>query len=330
MWWFGVALAEAGCPPKPDGAVRLVLVGDAGRAEAGDAVLAAAAGCAVDAEHVLVLGDNVYAEPMGFRPWRILKGNLYGGLRRDHAVGRGQLDAQLGAFDAVPELLVLPGNHDWYAGRAGLTRERDYVTRSPEDGGEAHATWFAPFVGDDPCDVLVGVRTHPGVTVLGVDSMAQLRCGARARDLVRDRVHEATSAGGWLVLAAHHPVATVGKHTGHNLSGQDVDGSRYRHRWTSVLVGLSEDELRRTIVVSGHDHLLALLPGREHVAMQIVSGTGSESAHVDAAADLKGVTDADRVRTHRGFVVLDLVGATATATLVDVEQGDSVSLEVRR
>ena len=327
MWWFDAAQA-AGCPEKPAGAVRLLLVGDAGWAEVGDPVLAAASACdtQTDADQVVLLGDNVYAE-RGFRPWRFFAGNIHGGLRRTHLTGRRQLDAQVDAFAGGSELLVVPGNHDWYAGHAGVTRQRDYVTR--DDGSGPRATWFAPFVGDDPCDVSVGVRSLPGVTLLGVDSMAQLRCGEPARAILRDQLQRAAAAEtGWLVVAAHHPVDTVGHHAGRSVTGQDVAGGSYRHRWTSALVGLTTEQRDRIVFVSGHDHLLALLPDREHLAMQVVSGAGSAHQAYEAETRLSGVRPGDAVALSDGYVVLDLGAGTGTATLVPLH-GEAKGLELR-
>jgi hypothetical protein len=297
-----------GCPELPPTAVRLVLVGDAGEADDDDPVLAAAGACArhLGATATVLLGDNVYGDHDPFT-LRVLRGDLYGGLRRNDLLGRGQLDAQLHALGGPdhPPLLVVPGNHDWYAGPRGVVRQRDRVEA-------AGAEWFAPFDADDPCDVDVGVRRLGAVTVLGVDSMALFRCGPRARAVVADALRREARTDGWLVVAAHHPVATIGEHAGRNLlTGQDVDGARYRRAWTSVFVGLTEAQREHTVLVAGHDHLLALLPDREGFALQVVSGAGSR--HHEPA---RRRAPWEPSSPGPGFVLLDL-GEEGRATWVD-------------
>lgn len=302
----------APCPlaPPDEGVTRLVLLGDAGQASGDDPVLATAAACAESADAVVLLGDNVYGKHRPSALRMLQGGGPYGGLGRKDPLGHAQLLAQLGAFDG-DRLYVVPGNHDWYRGRAGVKRERALVMQQG-------AHWLPAYGdrADDPCRAGVGVAEVGDVRLVGLDSMAALRCGHGDRERLAQGLAYAVGRHGPVVVAAHHPARTIGKHAGRGVSGQDVDGPRYRRHWTDgVLAAARADE--DVVLAAGHDHLLAVLEAPDGFALQIVSGAGSAEQE-NANRRNEGAVDGDRWSFSCGFVVLDHGPEGWSAEIVEV------------
>lgn len=299
------------CPPTVPGADRLVLVGDAGYAGPDDPVLRAAAACAGSGP-LLLLGDNAYGSDSPLRLGRWVRGKSRGGLGGlDQRDGEAQLAAQLAVLGGA-DLWVVPGNHDWYAGRRAWRHERDRVVASG-------ARWLA---GEEPCDGRTAGALLEHATVLGLDSMAAFRCRGGAALFTDELAQE--PAAGWWVIAAHHPLATIGKHAGRSVTGQDADGPRYHRRWSDALRGVPDPS--RVLLVAGHDHLLALLPDRDGFPLQIVSGAGSIEQD-GANRTAHPLRHTDRWTRGAGFVVLDLTDGAAVATMVDA--GGAYAVTVR-
>ncbi|MEQ1569369.1 MAG: metallophosphoesterase [Myxococcota bacterium] len=278
---------------------RVVLLGDAGLAHDGDSVLAAARQCAMEASSkaVVLLGDNVYGNGKG-EPAAWLHLGPYGGLPKPMAkggvLGVAQLERQLNAFTGLP-LYVVPGNHDWYRGKSGVLDETRIVT-------EHGATWLpGPLCSNTISPEVIAAK----VQLVGLDSMGAHagRChplrGMSPSYPVSVPMDRKTA---WLIVAMHHPIRTIGKH----------------HKSGDRSAKLLQDSGYRTIVVSGHDHLLADLNSpTSDVFRQIVSGAGS----VEKDENNSRVHDTqvgDHWSLDAGFVLLDQAESGIVVHLVTI------------
>ncbi len=206
-------------PPSPPEEAqithRVILIGDAGEAEAGDPVLAELRRVAAEFESarttIVFLGDNIY--PDGLPP-------------EDHPlheVAKSRLKEQIDAAIANgAETVFVPGNHDYgREGQAALVRQADYVSSLSGGGAELlpRGACPGPIVRDlgarlrlvylDSEWLVRRDRLHPcagGDPDAGIDP---------AQD-VYDALDAALvgAEGRLVVIAAHHPLASYGMHGG--------------------------------------------------------------------------------------------------------------------
>jgi len=289
-------------PDPADVAAVLFLVGDAGAASVEAAPLlhrlrrdveAWSAALARDsAVTVLFLGDNVY--PVGVRD--------PGG--DDFARDTVYLSGQAWTVDGPSARahgtrgIFLPGNHDWgnMAGPSGVERLRNEERVIEGWAARGQAVSLRPRAGTPgPTTVRVGPATvvmldtqwwlqsedeeAKGATI---DSLEAVLWGARATPIV---------------MAAHHPLVSVGPHGSRSGAGplgllsragalvQDLNSAPYEELRAELSRAFRETE-RPLAYAAGHDHTLQVLhtAGPGQPGWTLVSGAGSK---------LEGVSDTE-------------------------------------
>lgn len=294
---------------------RLVLVGDAGEANAATlADVAEWAGLAPAETLVVFLGDNMY--PEGMTP-----------ARRNEADRRllPQIEAVSGNGARV---LFVPGNHDWADGEAGgqeaVLAQADYIReRTPQ------ADSYLPV---DGCPGPVAIDPFPGLRVVAVDSQWWLHpwekpreaCPVSEPEAFREELARAVDAERDVVVVAHHPLTGHGRHAGFSGLGdhlappvigslialwrkwsprtQDYASAPYRE-----MTGLFQSALvrppsggRLRIWAAGHEHSLQVLES-DVVDYVLVSGSGAKATAVSDGPDTVFA------HSHPGFMVLDFL-----------------------
>ncbi|MCH8144165.1 MAG: metallophosphoesterase [Gemmatimonadetes bacterium] len=318
--------------------VTLLLVGDAGWAKADDPVLGrvtAHASERPDRTVVVFLGDNVYQDglaavgsPDRERGERILKAQLRVGGKSGAGAGAG----------AGARLVFVPGNHDW--DRSGPDGWEDVLRQGrflASNGAELLPAGGCP--GPSVVDVGSQVRIVALDTQWWLHGEAKPQdptseCGVDSEIEILDALGVALEAADsrQVVVVAHHPLASAGKHAGHfgwkdhifplrnvakwmwlplpiigsayplvrrlGATAQDMSGSANRHMRQAL------DSVfaiyRPLVYASGHDHSLQVLEG-ETARYFLVSGA-STIGHFSA------VGREDRTRYSRaatGFMRLD-------------------------
>ncbi|HXE57249.1 MAG TPA: metallophosphoesterase [Gemmatimonadales bacterium] len=274
------------------------LIGDAGAPARKEPVLAALRSQIEDAPGIAVvvfLGDNVY--PRG----------LPDSTAADQAEAERRLRAQVAvATETRTRTIFVPGNHDWAYmtadGWNAIRRQGDFIARE----GAPYARLLPDGGCPGPEVVDVGVR----IRLVLLDTQWWLHhhrkpygagspCPTKTRRQVLaalDSVLE--EAGGRnVVVAAHHPLRSGGKHGGHfgrrayllpliplarrqGASDQDLSGPRNAQMREALVSVLRRH--RPLVYASGHDHDLQVLEGlgARHL---LVSGTGIYG-HVSAVA----------------------------------------------
>lgn len=287
------ALACAPAPPSvPEGALSLLAVGDTGRPahkdeeqtrqRVGEAMAREDRRAAVDG--VLLLGDNFYPDGLEARELvKRVRENVVEPfchfLRLDGPRSADVRDACAVAPAArrpVP-LWVLLGNHD-YVAEESPRLQREAVPR------------YVPNWEVAPELVRV-VPLAPDLSLVLVDSMRIFREPERAGELAAAL---RAAPGPWRIVAAHHPVLSA---------PEDADDFAAMRRFVdAVAAALREVEDGPQLWVSGHEHSLQLLRGREgEPPLQVISGTGSQPREVDAhgGRSLFGSAEAGFVRIDR-------------------------------
>lgn len=311
---IGVLSCMPAAPPNPVTEIRLdpsasdldavlILVGDAGAADGlGSPVLAA---IAEDVERwstalgrdsavaVLFLGDNVY--PNGVR------NSTHRAFPEDSIRLANQVAVVAGeaATRWSTPAIFLPGNHDWGGGGGedGLQRVTNQA-RLIDEIRSAYGTnvRMLPDPGRGGPETLdLGERAR----VLMIDSQWWLvEPDSTARSSVIDGLKAGVSGAETrhVVLAAHHPTATGGRHgrislwrgfvIGRLLQNigarrQDLSGSRYRSFIGAQREAFGEND-PPLAMVGGHDHSLQVLEGTEPGDPRwiLVSGAGSKRSGV--------------------------------------------------
>jgi hypothetical protein len=301
---------DAAHPPSlraPDAELtyRLLLVGDAGHAEAGSNVIAAVAERArqlPDKTTVVYLGDNVYPA----------------GLPAPGAEGRAQAErhllAQIDPLRGIgTEVLFVPGNHDWDNsgpdGQSALARQAKFLE---EHGTERTRT--APAKGHPGPECL----DRPGVRLIALDTQWWLHEHAKRDDVKVQEVAEqlracvASAGARHVVVLAHHPLETHGAHGGFydfndhvfpltrlyswaylplpiigslyplvrsfGVSPQDMQNEQNRRMVDTLVETLSQG--RPLLYAAGHEHSLQIHEADRGPRFNVVSGSGSGSSPV--------------------------------------------------
>lgn len=330
----GVVTAPVPVPRSPEVDWTLFLIGDAGKPEAGDPVLAALArlaGVAPSRSTVVFLGDNIY--PAGLPDST--------DATRPETERRLRAQLEVATRSGAPAIM-LPGNHDWMEGREGgweaVRRQERMVVREGQG--------LVEYLPGDGCPGPVVRDLGNSLRVVALDTQWWLHrgpkpgdgsaCGADTREEVIAGLQAALEGAGGraVVVAGHHPLASGGRHGGYFTPRQHlfpltevaswawlplpVIGSLYpAARW----LGISSQDLTsrgyRALVASfdsatagrqplawagGHEHTLQVLEGGA-ARYQLVSGTGYWGHASDA-----GWLDRTRYASSRGgFMRIDVL-----------------------
>ena len=314
---------------------RVLILGDAGAPAApNDPVLEAARREAErDPEHtvVLFLGDNLYPR----------------GLVRKNDPARAEMERRLDAQIAVTresgaQAIFVPGNHDWDAwgpdGWNAVKRSGEYI----REKGEGHAEQL-PAEG---CPGPVVRDVGPRLRLVLIDTQWWLHpyekpkdpsssCSADSETEVLDALGQsiATAADRFVLVAAHHPLATGGLHGGYFGWRDHIFPLRARKSWLWIPLpglgsiypmarrgGVSDQDMagklnRRMrealegvfsrhaplVFAAGHDHNLQVLSGQD-VKFVLVSGAGYYG-HVSRTAWTRSTMFA---REASGYMVLEV------------------------
>lgn len=258
---------------------------------------------------VLFLGDNVYE--VGARE-----------ARRDEDLAK--LAPQVEVTRAAPgtRAVFLPGNHDWAHG-ADLESARRAVRLQQRWLDELAGDSSAVLLPADACPGPEAIDLVPGVSVIVMDTEWLLRgpadsCGGTDRFHARLAEMLAERAGGRVVLAAHHPMATGGTHGGNvsgldggpfvkylaikaGLSVQDLASGRYSSMLLRLRAAIDASGVVPLAFASGHDHSLQVIGLREpgEPAWQLVSGSAAKSSPARRIDGTRYATDA------HGYMRLD-------------------------
>ena len=320
--------------PEAAETFRVLLVGDAGSADAGDPLLALLRHHAENAgpnSATVFLGDNIY--PDGLPPAD------HPGRARAEAHLRAQLDAVAGAPGRA---FMVPGNHDWNDSEpGGLARLQEQEALVESVLGEGSFLPSNGFPGP------IEVELADGLTMLAIDTEWWLGVHARGEgeddeadasigtdeDFLIELVEAVEDANDDHVLVVgHHPILSEGVHAGavplrNHLfpllaahpkayvplpfvgslvvamktflgeDRQDLGHPRYQALADALKPIFASHE--SLIYAAGHEHNLQYLEqlnGRG-VVRQLVSGAGSEGDPVYAGA-------AQFAAGQRGFTVL--------------------------
>jgi hypothetical protein len=282
---------------------------------------------------VIFLGDNVYQRGLegkeGSEKFRVASLKLLAQL--------SQTDNHKG------HVYWLPGNHDWKAGRwQGMETVkveapfvenyyRDHADIDNKNGpvfipkdafpGPTHVT-FADSVHLIAIDIQWWLQSQLGHRTPRHEGMSRKQMTRKFLTDLDSLLAKATSAGGPVLIAAHHPLYSNGHHGApkqplrfmvnwvppfqfFGLIGlnralvQDIPQPRYKRIRNRILKVM--DGYKDIIYVSGHDHNLQYIPkGENH---HLVSGAGSKRSSL--GRDRNGARFMDD--RNYGFMRLDLM-----------------------
>lgn len=265
---------------------------------------------------LLFLGDNIY--PIGFEADKAEDAQL-------------KLTNQLNISKGFKGRTVfIPGNHDWYSGLDGLTRQANFVTDYLKDK--------KAFLPRNNC-AIEDLKLHDDITLITIDSEWFLEdwdkhvginenCAIKTREQFFDEFESLLkkNQNKTVIIAMHHPLMSNGTHGGQfsvakqlfpleqkiplpvigsiiNLlrkttgaSPQDLQNKVYSDYAKRLKTLISDQD--NVIVVSGHDHNLQYI--KKDGVHQIISGAGSKS---EAA---KAVNPNDFTYGNNGYATLDI------------------------
>lgn len=307
---------------------RMILVGDMGSPvlEGEDPVLSLLQTKldAGDKSSVIFLGNNV------------LDGGMPSEQSSERELAEEKLTKILSVFqDYIGNIFFTAGNHDWKPGVDGLRAQQEFILSAPNSDN----IQYLPEAG---CPGPETVQMGENVILIMLDSEWFLQrdkeqiaidnnCINKSIDDVAGELEQIAdnNMDKHLVLAAHHPFETRGKHGGFftwkehffpltdvyesiwlplpvigsfypvlrnmGISNQDVSSARYDGYDDAVLDALESHP--SVITVTGHDHALQYFEvDRKH---HIVSGSGSQTTIVRKGGD------ADFVFSGKGFATID-------------------------
>jgi hypothetical protein len=256
---------------------------------------------------ILYLGDNVY--PAGIPE----EGAA------EYADARRRLASQVNAVPRGARGIFVPGNHDWaHSEPFGLhaIRLQERIITELADGRDVK------LLPSDGCPGPVSVDAGRLRLVL-LDTQWWLHSYI-VEDEASDcptNIHTATAAlreqvrtepGRVVVVAAHHPLLTGGKHGGycgitgpfHRFAGssQDILSSKNRQMRDSLASAFAVQP--PLIYAAGHDHNQQVLRAAPAATYQLVSGAGSQSK-VACAVRMRESYWVSQYRT--GFMRIDVM-----------------------
>ena len=327
-------------PPEPPSvSATLYLVGDAGYASEGRALVLSHLAAELDRLSatspersivVVYLGDNIYDV----------------GAREEYREeDLAHLTAQTAPLLEAPGArgIFLPGNHDWAKGASNELGERAVEVQDAWLDELAEGRIDAEMLPNDGCPGPATLDVGPDVHLVVVDTEALLRapldgCGRHERFFERFREDLAANARRTVVLAAHHPMASGGPHGGNigllqygpfvyylakkaGVSIQDLGSPTYSDMIDGLRLAIAESGTTPLVFAAGHDHSLQVigLSGPGAPRYQLVSGSASKREPARRVDGMRYATNA------HGYMRLD-VGAERTRLTVFAvdESGDSV------
>lgn len=230
----------------------------------------------------LVLGDNIY--PAGATIWT-----------------KGKFTKQIEAWqnaDPESQIIYMPGNHDY--GLVGKKRKK--VIKFEQwlhENGQENITYY-PVTANyqanyNPMFIqLLYEETGIGKVVLIVLDSEWLISGenkklsgtdyGKIREdmyiLLQSYLDENLKQGDILLLSMHHPLYSMGHHGMEEKLKQDVHNGRYAEMAKELQKILLTTDAR-TIIASGHEHIIQIIDTPNPKVIQIFSGAGSKSSDLE-------------------------------------------------
>ncbi len=231
---------------------------------------------------IVYLGDNVYTNGI---PYRSYTSDTYEGKSMKVKIAEAKLLVQLNRLSGYPgNAYFVPGNHDYHKmikSPKRIDAQRNLITafnKKKETNGEIS---FKPAGRDDLKVELLELT--PEIAIIFIDSEWAVRKinKSASKRLFTDPLKKAFNAAEkykYVILAAHHPLYSVGDH-GHEklfLASEDIHRKKYGKYIHTIEPYLNQG--MNIIYAAGHDHSIQYMhPQNFH---QIISGSGSKSNHI--------------------------------------------------
>lgn len=300
---FGFLFTINSLAQGPDSAsFSIFLIGDAGESdEAGDALLDLQARLKENSNGaVIFLGDNCYKKTMyGLIPLEI-KG--YDGSKLTKAKMMSQLNI---LRDYKGYAYMIPGNHDWWnvvnvkKGKKNLLKEQKFVEdtlRTFTSLQNYNTGTFLPSEGsagpvfrevDENRIRLIFIDSYRLLLEESEDDPDTIFLSKFYHDL-DDQLSEASLKKKKVVVVAHHPIYSIGKHSqpmmrveklGKRFGTSNSNYPPYRKMNEKINALLKKYPQQELYYASGHEHSLEYF--RRDGIHYIVSGSGSKEDEVD-------------------------------------------------
>jgi hypothetical protein len=268
---------------------------------------------------VVFLGDNIY--PAGLAPENGKKnGKVNHGLgelvckkevnETTSIVNRKKLMSQLSGLQNYSGFVyMIPGNHDWQKGQGHgqilINNERDAVNSFFRSGILMQGGFF-PTKAFGPEHVLLDSVGTSKIRLIFLDTQWYLQTHHRKTDYLdkncwkrKDEMldsclnnlsqilNSARLNKEYVIITAHHPVYTFGKHGKHakingslvaaRMYNQHVGSKRYDKLSGAIDSVINNHASNNLIYVAGHDHNLQYFKLKNYI--QLVSGAGSKTTN---------------------------------------------------
>ena len=230
----------------------------------------------------MYLGDNVYTNGI---PYRSYTSDTYEGKNMKVKIAETKLLVQLNRLsEYTGNAFFVPGNHDYHKivkSPKRIDAQRNLITafdKKKETDGEIA---FKPAAREDLKVELVELT--PEIAIIFIDSEWAVRKinKPESKRLFTDPLKKAFDTAqkyNYVILAAHHPLYSVGDH-GHEkliFASEDIHRKKYRKYIRSIESYLNKGI--NIIYAAGHDHSIQHIHSQNF--HQIISGSGSKSNHI--------------------------------------------------
>jgi len=317
---------------------RIILTGDAGKIDENGSLKTQLPNWSLGPEktRIVFLGDNVYDR--GIRKGHELEDNKILQYQLDLGSRKENKEKGVEGVENPPKIFV-PGNHDWDLdgkdGFGAIMRQQKYI----EDKRHNNIAEFHPKNGCPGPEVInfstnsEGNSNFKDFSLVAIDTQWLLYRNTKWRPSgckitenkflseLEDTLERLKDRH--VVIVAHHPLMTTGKHggfepgfLGYFLSRGNVLYSKlfnrhqdiYRPRYRKMVNDFNNifRKTRPLIYAAGHDHSLQIMRTVSSAQYTVVSGAGTSSKVEDVTSN-KNTIYARATENVAGFMVLDLV-----------------------
>jgi len=221
---------------------------------------------------VLFLGDNVYPNGIPYKSGDKKK------------IAQAKLEVHLNELvDYSHRAYFLAGNHDYHkvfkSPKRIIAQQQLISSYNEKSKGEIA---YRPV--DQAGDMVALIELDPRIGLIAMDSewaIKKINKRKKIQKLFREPLRNALKQSEkyeYLIIAAHHPMYTVGDH-GHEklfVASQDLHRKKYRKFINEIVPNLPSGV--KVIYAAGHDHSIQYIKLDEFT--QIISGSGSKSNHI--------------------------------------------------
>lgn len=221
---------------------------------------------------VVFLGDNVYPNGVPYKSGKKKK------------IAQTKLEVHLNGLTDYPhQAYFLPGNHDYrtvFKSPKRIIAQQELISSFNQISKGEIA--LRPI--NQGGDMVELIELNPKIGMIIIDSgwaIKKINKRKTTQTLFREPLRSALEESEkyeYLIIAAHHPLYTVGSH-GHGkipLASEDLHTKKYRKFINEVETQLPSGV--KIIYAAGHDHSIQYM--KLNHFRQIVSGSGSKSSHI--------------------------------------------------